>query len=192
MKSPAMRENILGSDRTERFDMEKSSDKSSSPQVLYRFFDAQDRLLYVGISNNFFGRVGQHKTDKDWFHEIAYSTFEHFPNRGAVERAETKAILSENPLYNKLKQPDFVPVEYHAKQIDMGTIYKSKRFSGHDWIKPYVAQLRFRAADIKNPRDSRIWLVATAYALAKADGYWCRSCEGFLTHAKLPKISITK
>lgn len=165
----------------------------SESQVLYRFFDNQDRLLYVGISSNFFGRVGQHKADKAWFTQIAYSTLEHFPDRQSVDEAETVAIRAEKPLHNKKKQADYVPADYHAKQIDLGSVYTSKRFRGnHDWIKPYVESLRFPAANIKDSKASRIWLVATAYSMAKDNGHWCRSCEGLLNHASLRKVKLTK
>jgi len=155
-------------------------------QVLYRFFNKDNQLLYVGISNNFLGRVGGHRSDKEWFSEITHSTFEYFETREQVDAAETKAIRNEKPLYNKAKQLDYVPVDYHAKQIFTGAIYKTGRFKNtHGWIKAYIDTLRFEAESIKDLRTKRLWLAAKAYELAKADGHWCRSCEGFTTHSKL-------
>lgn len=84
-------------------------------QVLYRFFDNQDQLLYVGISSNFFGRVGQHLDDKHWFHLCAYSTFEHFATRAEVLKAEKRAIKTEAPLFN--------------------IVHNTKQLRGHQYIE---------------------------------------------------------
>jgi predicted GIY-YIG superfamily endonuclease len=40
------------------------------PLVLYRFFDQDDNLLYVGITNSPWTRFNQHRSDKSWFFEI--------------------------------------------------------------------------------------------------------------------------
>ena len=86
----------------------------SEYQVLYRFFDNKYQLLYVGISSNFFSRVGQHLDDKHWFHLCAYSTFEHFATRTEVLKAEKRAIKAEMPLFN--------------------IVHNSKQLRGHQYI----------------------------------------------------------
>lgn len=70
-------------------------------ETLYRFFDKNKRLLYVGISNNFISRLNQHYKNADWFSEISFATFEHYASRADVEAAELKAIVSESPIHNK-------------------------------------------------------------------------------------------
>lgn len=71
------------------------------PHALYRFFDGEDRLLYIGITVNPGGRFGQHSDDKPWWSEIARIAMEPHPDRGAVLEAERRAIVSERPRYNK-------------------------------------------------------------------------------------------
>jgi hypothetical protein len=66
---------------------------------LYRHFDINGRLLYVGISLNAAARLSQHRTSK-WFNEIASVTVEHFDDAQAAKRAEGEAIFKELPLYN--------------------------------------------------------------------------------------------
>jgi hypothetical protein len=71
--------------------------------VLYRHYDSSNVLLYVGITNNPLTRFRQHGwADEVWWPDVAYTTYERdFSTRIELENAETKAILSEKPLYNK-------------------------------------------------------------------------------------------
>jgi len=64
---------------------------------LYRFFDAQNVLLYVGISINPPQRWNQHRVEKPWWMEVAQVTVE-YPEDAVM--AERLAIISENPRYN--------------------------------------------------------------------------------------------
>ena len=68
--------------------------------TLYRFFDAQDRLLYVGIAGRPAGRAHQHSKKKEWWTEVTHSTYEHFTTREAAAAAEVAAIVTEQPVYN--------------------------------------------------------------------------------------------
>jgi predicted GIY-YIG superfamily endonuclease len=72
----------------------------TKPHVLYRYFDADDNLLYVGITNSPLSRMSQHFRDKGWFAKAARTTYEHFASRPELEAAEVKAIQSEKPKYN--------------------------------------------------------------------------------------------
>ncbi len=67
--------------------------------ALYRHFDAEGRLLYVGVSKNAAARFSQH-ADKPWFDEIANMTVERFPTRAEAEAAERAAIRAESPIHN--------------------------------------------------------------------------------------------
>jgi hypothetical protein len=69
------------------------------PTALYRWYDQDDVLLYVGVSTNVARRAGQHE-DTEWWHRVARSTVEQFDSRGAALDAEAKAIREERPLYN--------------------------------------------------------------------------------------------
>jgi hypothetical protein len=70
---------------------------------LYRHFDAEGRLLYVGISLSAVHRLAQHKKTAEWHKNIAKVTVETFETREAALFAETVAIQTENPTYNKQK-----------------------------------------------------------------------------------------
>jgi excisionase family DNA binding protein len=71
---------------------------------LYRHFDKDGNLLYVGISINFLVRLSQHRDVSFWFSKIAEVKVEKFETRRMALEAETAAILKENPAHN-LKRP---------------------------------------------------------------------------------------
>jgi excinuclease UvrABC nuclease subunit len=75
-------------------------------QTLYRFYDANDDLLYVGITKFFEPRLKQHYRNAEWFFDTAFVRLEHFATRQEVETAESYAIKNENPRYNIAKNPD--------------------------------------------------------------------------------------
>lgn len=73
---------------------------------LYRHFDADGKLLYVGISFCAVLRLSQHRTNAGWYDDIVSVTIEKFATREEVLEAEKKAIQTENPVHNiKLVPP---------------------------------------------------------------------------------------
>ncbi len=82
-------------------------ESTATPTKLYRHFDKDGALLYVGISTNVVVRLSQHSKYSHWFDEITNITIESYPTRDDALDAETKAIQTENPKYNiaKTKKP---------------------------------------------------------------------------------------
>ena len=74
-------------------------------QGLYRWFDSNGYLLYVGISQTLFRRVKEHAKTADWITGASFMTVEWFENRHQVEEAEKRAIILEAPLYNLSHKP---------------------------------------------------------------------------------------
>lgn len=68
--------------------------------VLYRFYDIDSRLLYVGITKNPAARFQQHEQSKDWWDQVASITLEQHASRQALMDAERAAIIAEQPAYN--------------------------------------------------------------------------------------------
>jgi DNA-binding transcriptional regulator YhcF (GntR family)/predicted GIY-YIG superfamily endonuclease len=68
--------------------------------ALYRLYDADDRLLYVGITSNPNERFGHHAATKAWWPEVARRDIEWRDTRPEAEAAEIEAIRAEAPLYN--------------------------------------------------------------------------------------------
>jgi predicted GIY-YIG superfamily endonuclease len=72
----------------------------NKPTALYRLFDSEQRLLYVGITNSPAKRWEQHAETKFWWPDVAQKTVEWLGTRVHADRAERKAIKEEKPLYN--------------------------------------------------------------------------------------------
>lgn len=67
---------------------------------LYRHFDKDGVLLYVGISNDVRYRTDTHRKISRWFLDIAKITVTHFPSRDDALVAEKRAIKEETPKFN--------------------------------------------------------------------------------------------
>ena len=67
---------------------------------LYRFFDLDERLLYVGITRDVGSRFSDHRRSSGWWSEVATCAIETTPGRAEAEYAEAVAILAERPLHN--------------------------------------------------------------------------------------------
>lgn len=73
---------------------------TGEPTGLYRFYDAANVLLYIGISRNLYARWGQHEADKTWWPLVVTRTVVMYPSRPEAEEAEGVAIRAENPVHN--------------------------------------------------------------------------------------------
>lgn len=60
----------------------------TSPAAVYRFFDKDKRLLYVGLSGQAFSRVMTHSCTKHWFKCVESITLEWHDTRDAAAEAE--------------------------------------------------------------------------------------------------------
>lgn len=77
---------------------------SSRPDMghtaLYRHFDADGTLLYVGVSITPLRRLEAHREQSHWVRRIASVRVEWFSSRAAAMIAEAAVIKAERPLYN--------------------------------------------------------------------------------------------
>jgi hypothetical protein len=67
---------------------------------LYRHWDKNGRLLYIGESVSIMARLAGHRSTAHWFEDIANVTFEWFPDKRSAVEAEAAAIVAEQPLHN--------------------------------------------------------------------------------------------
>lgn len=75
--------------------------RSDGLHVLYRHWGEGNQLLYVGITDSPRRRNREHASDKDWWHEVRATTYEHFVSRDELIAAEAHAIRTEHPRYNR-------------------------------------------------------------------------------------------
>lgn len=68
---------------------------------LYRCYDNQDQLLYLGVSLSAFRRFIQHKTRSKWAKDVVKHIYiEYFDSRDLALAAEEEAIKTEYPKFN--------------------------------------------------------------------------------------------
>lgn len=74
--------------------------------ALYTCYDADDVLLYIGITDNLMQRTYAHIKRSSWMDFAARSTYEWFPSREAAEAEEEKRIGELSPLFNSRHNDD--------------------------------------------------------------------------------------
>ena len=67
---------------------------------VYRLWDSEGRLLYVGTAKDPARRLADHRHRKPWGREIDRQTTEPYPDRVTAETAEAIAIHTEAPAHN--------------------------------------------------------------------------------------------
>lgn len=67
---------------------------------VYRHYDKDGILLYVGISLSTLSRLSQHKEISSWYHKIVTIKIEKFESRYEALKAEEEAIIMERPIHN--------------------------------------------------------------------------------------------
>lgn len=68
---------------------------------VYRFYDGDGGLLYVGITRDMSQRFAAHRRDAPWWSDVATVTVEVTAGMVEAEYAEAVAILSERPAHNR-------------------------------------------------------------------------------------------
>lgn len=110
-------------------------------QILYRYFDKDDNLLYVGISSNYQARAASHAKFSKWSHLASYVRLEHFPNRQSVLDAEKFAIISEKPIYNIIHNQQAVTSENHWLDLISFSLTDNWHSKINESVKIYQATL---------------------------------------------------
>jgi len=107
---------------------------------LYRHFDAENNLMYVGISLNVFQRLSQHRDHSRWFGNIKRVEIEHFETREKAIIAEKNAIKTENPKFNINSKKTAKEINDEEKLVE-----RQKQF-----LKSFVEhKLAYKLNDVK-------------------------------------------
>jgi len=77
-------------------------------RVLYRAYDADGRLLYIGRTSNLERRVAEHRTDKWWWRPLVVKIrAELSPSEVDAKATELAAIKAEEPVFNQMGFSDW-------------------------------------------------------------------------------------
>jgi predicted GIY-YIG superfamily endonuclease len=80
--------------------MDAARARAGQQTALYRLFNQNHELIYVGISYDPEIRWYQHGRDKPWWPKVASKTVEWHANRDLALREELQVISSDAPRYN--------------------------------------------------------------------------------------------
>ena len=75
-------------------------ERADEEHTLYRLFDADEKLLYVGISCMPSHRLNTHRRQRLWWDQVNRIDFVVFPDRQQAVEAERRAIAGEHPQHN--------------------------------------------------------------------------------------------
>lgn len=106
--------------------------------ALYRLYDAEGRLLYIGIAGKPEWRWIKHAAEKSWWAEVARRDTVWFSSRKEALAREAEAIVSEEPVYN---------VQHNGKRRRVVSNRHTRYRQMVDSIKAGVADGRYRPGE---------------------------------------------
>ena len=84
---------------------------------LYRHYDKEGDLLYVGIAYATVHRLAAHRYGSGWFRDIEIVTIERFHSRAQAMEAEAAAIKDEKPRFNVIHADDMLEDTLQPERI---------------------------------------------------------------------------
>ena len=100
---------------------------------LYRHYDKDGLLLYVGMSINLTSRTECHLSHAKWSKDIDYIKVEKYKTVAEARKAEASAIKKENPKHNIVHSPSI-------KRMDDSASYAFKKLKSIYGSDDYVAK----------------------------------------------------
>lgn len=83
------------------------ADVTRIPTSVYRYYDRNNVLLYVGITNRGVTRNSEHDMTKSWWSFVVRQEVEHYPHRQAALEREKHLIRKYRPPFNTQHNPDW-------------------------------------------------------------------------------------
>jgi hypothetical protein len=166
--------------------------------TLYRFWDSEGALLYVGITDRSDDRWAKHG-DRTWWTAVARIDIERFAERRDAEMAEIKAIREERPLHNVAHHPEkrsrysVVPSDNRVATMysQIGGFDHTRFMRRPEYTKLAIAMDAF-AHSFDKDQDAPIvadWLrIFADMVLALPIGESCRVCRQSATTGEWPPI----
>jgi len=91
------------------------------PCALYRHYDADGVLLYVGVSANPKRRLWEHKCRTEWAAQVVWSETVWFDDKLSALAAEAEAVATCCPQFNKKPSRGYVdrntPAHKHVRRL---------------------------------------------------------------------------
>lgn len=110
----------------------------NTPTSVYKYFDRNNILIYVGITAARVTRQQQHNASKAWWPFVSHQEVEHFQSRDEARERERALIVKHRPPFN---------TQHNSHHNDIREAYVSLAMSGQLNIKHAAKILKRFAAD---------------------------------------------
>ena len=92
--------------------------------LVYRFYDAYVKPLYIGLTYGGLERWDQHRKKAEWWSLAEYAALSFYPSYEAIQVAEKAAIRHEQPRFNKLHRrgPANASLRLHGPAEDAAAV----------------------------------------------------------------------
>lgn len=164
-------------------------DKNPIFYIVYRYFDADDNLLYVGQTHSFFARLHAHERNSSWFGLVASVTLERFETEAEMKAAEIVAIRNEESLYNKADNPNYESLQDHFQKIK-SALFDKYEYANRDLEKTghalLLEKMFYLRKEVREVRKSASWAALyfrVAYSRLDKSEFECNNCEALWRHS---------
>lgn len=153
-------------------------------QYLYRAFDRNNRLLYVGISGKWSERLHQHERESKWMERTDYVKIERFDTRDEVAEAEKRAVVDEKPIYNKQYNQEWESPQNHFQKLKRWLSEGASDQKHLYLIQSMLQDFEEEQWGLKLKRSSDVaWSMQASFGYLNAHGLIeCRNCEAIDAH----------
>lgn len=137
-------------------------DATATPTSVYRYYDAADVLIYVGITDRATSRNLEHYAKAEWWQYVVRQDVEHLPSRSAALALEKQLILAHRPPFNK---------QHNAFHVEMRDIYLAFAAGLHGGAdEPFLDQYQrlgkripLRVVEPRNPETGVVVLATLPF-----------------------------
>ena len=123
-------------------------DLYARPTAVYRLYDSEDRLLYVGVAWDLEIRWTKHRLSKEWWPQVANRHVVWHANRFLALAEEDAAIELEGPLYNVVGTPEMSAIRRRRPRFATGQPANPDRHRDAAILVRPTVQLRDQARAI--------------------------------------------
>lgn len=136
----------------------KDSEPVERATTLYRCYDSEETLLYVGITSQRHRRFVQHSKGSDWWPRVATLQLEHYPTTSEAKAAEREQVAKLDPPHNvKLRREREDVTVMYRKCRNCGQMFRPSshvRRRAKTWCEPCLERLVTSAISDQHEEES--------------------------------------